>query len=244
MNTLTRRMMPMLFLLFGASLSLPTPAQQVTLHFNDRPPYVFIQDGRLSGLIGAPIETAFRAAGVPYTLALTPTARQIRLIKNNKGLDCTASGALKTEEREAFGKFSKPIYQDKERIAITSAKNAKVRDGDTIESVLGDKTINLLVKSGYSYGKRLDELIEKLKPTKTVASVENIPMLRMIVAERADLMFVSEEEADGLIAAVGVNPADIRKLHFRDAPKGEYRYIFCSKNVPDELINKLNNALR
>jgi polar amino acid transport system substrate-binding protein len=243
MKTGTVGIMSALFVIFGLSFSFFAVAQ-VTLHFSERPPYVYIKDGQLSGLIGSPAEAAFKAAGVQYTLALTPTERQIRMIKNNVGLDCTASGALKTEEREAFGKFSKPIYQDKARIAITSSKNTKVRDGSTIESALGDKAINLLVKQGYSYGKALDDLIEKMQPTKIVVTAENIQMLRMIRAERADLMFISQEEADSVIVAAGINAADIRKIHFSNAPNGETRYIFCSKRVPDEIINKLNSAIK
>ena len=243
MKTFGTKVASTLFVITGSCLPSLASAQ-VTLHFNERPPYVFFKDGRLSGLVGAPIEAAFRTAGVQYTLALTPTARQLLIIKDNTGLDCTASGALKNEEREIQGKFSKPVYRDKARIAVTSAKNTKVKDGGTIESALGDKTIVLLVKQGYSYGKVIDDLIEKLQPTKTTVAVENIPMLKMIQANRADLMFISQEEAEGLIEAAGIDAKDIRKIHFSNAPSGEYRYIYCSKRVPDEIINRLNSAIK
>jgi polar amino acid transport system substrate-binding protein len=243
MKPVSRVIKPMLLALSGLGLTLPAAAQ-VTLHFNERPPYAFVKDGQLSGLIGTPADAAFRAAGIQYTLALTPTARQLQIIKKNSGLDCSASGWFKNEEREGLGKFTRPVYRDKARIALSSARNTKLKDGETIESVLGNKAIKLLVKEGYSYGKVFDQLIEKLQPTTIPVVAENIQMLKMIRAERADLMLVSQEEADGLIVAAGINAADIRKISFANAPIGEQRYIFCSRQVPDELINKLNSALR
>ena len=235
-------MASVLFIIAGSCLSSLASAQ-VTLHFNERPPSVFFKEGRLLGLVGSPIEAAFRAADIQYTLALTPIARQLLIIKSNTGLDCLASGAFKNEEREAQGKFTEPIYRDKARIALTSARNTKVKDDGTIESVLGDKTIRLLVKQGYSYGKVIDDLIKKLQPKKTTVAVENISMVKMILADRADLMFISLEEAEGVIDASGIDAGDVRKIHFSNAPRGEYRYIFCSKRVPDEIINKLNAVI-
>ena len=108
MKTLNSVTIALLFVMFGLARSFPATAQ-VTLHFNERPPYVFIKDGHLSGLIGAPAEAAFKAAGVQYTLALTPTARQLQIIKSNAGADCSASGWFKNEERESFGKFTHAV---------------------------------------------------------------------------------------------------------------------------------------
>jgi len=216
---------------------------QVTLHYNERPPYLVGKDGQLTGLTGSPAVAAFKAAGVAFNLQSSSSARQLALIKENKGADC-GIGWFKNEEREGFGKFTKPIYQDKAQIAITSAKNAKVKDGAAVESILGDKAITLLVKQGYSYGKTLDAMIAKLQPKSTAVTVENVQMLQMIQAERADYMFVAPEEADGLIAAAGFSPAEFRKANFSNAPSGENRYILCSKSVSDDVIAKLNNAIK
>ncbi len=216
---------------------------QVTLHYNERPPYLVGKDGQLTGLTGSPAVAAFKAAGVAFNLQVSSSARQLALIKENKGADC-GIGWFKNEEREGFGKFTKAIYQDKPQIAMTSAKNTKVKDGAAVESILGDKSITLLVKQGYSYGKTLDAMIAKLQPKSTAVTVENVQMLQMIQAERADYMFVAPEEADGLIAAAGFSPTEFRKAHFSNAPNGENRYILCSKNVSDDIIAKLNNAIK
>ena len=231
-------------ILLVASLLAPSFAMaQITLHYNERPPYLLGKDGQLTGLTGSPAVAAFKAAGVPFTLQSSSSARQLALIKENKAMDCGV-GWFKNEEREGFGKFTKPIYQDKPQIAMTSAKNTKVKDGVSVESILSDKSISLLVKQGYSYGKTLDAMLAKLQPKSTSVTVENVQMLQMIQAERADFMFVAPEEADGLIAAAGISPGEFRKASFSNAPNGENRYILCSKSVPDETIAKLNSAIK
>ena len=216
---------------------------QVTLHYNERPPYLVSKDGQLTGLTGTPAVAAFKAAGVAFTLKSSASARQLALIKENLAADCGV-GWFKNEEREGFGKFTVPIYQDKPQIAITAAKDTKVKEGASLESILGDKSITLLVKNGYSYGKTLDAMIAKLQPKTTAVTVENVQMLQMIQAERADFMFVAPEQADGLIAAASVNPVEFRKVHFSNAPNGENRYLLCSKSVSDEIIAKLNKAIK
>lgn len=216
---------------------------QISLHYNERPPYLVGKDGQLTGLTGSPTVAAFKVAGIAFTLHATPTARQLVMIKDNVGMDC-GIGWFKNEEREGFAKFTKPIYQDRPHIALTTARNPKVKDNETVESVLGNKGLTLLVKQGYSYGKTLDTLIAKLQPVQHAVAVENVQMLKMILAERADYMLTAPEEADGLIAASDVGPAEVRKAHFSNAPNGEHRYIMCSKNVSDESIAKLNSAIK
>jgi polar amino acid transport system substrate-binding protein len=231
-----------LFLIAGLSAPILSTAQ-VTLHYNERPPYMVSKDGQLTGLTGSPAVAAFKAAGIAFTLNSTPSTRQLITIKENTGSDCGV-GWFKNAEREAFGKFTKPIYQDKPQIALTAAGNTKVKGGETVESVLGNKDITLLVKQAYSYGKTLDALIAKLQPKQNSVTVESVQMLQMIHAGRADYMFMAPEEADGLISAGGINPAEIRKASFSNAPNGEDRYIMCSKTVPDETIAKLNSAIK
>jgi len=230
-------------LLIPCLLSPALATAQIALHYNERPPYLVGKDGQLTGLTGSPAVAAFKAAGIAFTLHFTPTARQLAMIKDNAGTDC-GIGWFKNEEREGFAKFTKPIYQDRPQIALTTAKNSKVKDGETVESILGNKNLTLLVKQGYSYGKTLDALIAKLQPVQHAVAVENVLMLKIILAERADYMLIAPEEVDGLIAASDVSPADIRKANFSNAPNGENRYIICSKNVADETITRLNNALK
>lgn len=229
-------------LLAGLSAA-PSAHAQVVLLYNERPPYLVTQDGALTGLTGSAAVAAFKAANIPFTTQLVPSIRQLVRIRNNTGADC-AVGWFKTEERMSYAKFTKPIYQDHPQIALTAAGAGKLTDAESLESALSNQDISLLVKQGYSYGTTIDELIAKLHPKLIAVSGENTQMLRMIRAGRADYMFAAPEEADGLITASGINPAEIRKVSFSDAPHGEYRYILCSRNVSDEVIERLNRVIK
>ena len=216
---------------------------QLTLHYNERPPYLVGNGGELSGLVGSLAADAFKAAKLPYQLQLTPTARQLHIIRRNDGQDC-ALGWFKNSERLAYAKFTKPIYRDRPMIALMEATNRKAQKDLTIAEILKRRDLVLLVKQGYSYGKQLDELVARFDPPRVAVSVENLQMLRIILAGRADYMFVAPEEADGLISVSGIDPARLGRLSFSDAPNGEWRYILCSMKVGDEVIERLNQVIR
>lgn len=218
-------------------------AQTVALHYNNRPPYQVLQEGNLTGLTGSPAIAAFKGSGVPFSLAETPATRQLETLKRNNGFDC-GIGWFKNPEREEFAKFTKPIYQDESQVALTLAGSSKLKTGDAIESVLANKDLTLLVKQSYSYGKALDAMIDNIQPKRQSVTVENILMFKMIEGKRADYMFVAPEEAAVTIAAAGFQREQFNLVKLGNMPKGELRYIMCSKNVPDEILNKLNAAIK
>ncbi|HLA35685.1 MAG TPA: transporter substrate-binding domain-containing protein [Rhodocyclaceae bacterium] len=226
--------------LLGSSVAT---AQSITVYYNPRPPYLVMQEGFLTGLTGSPAVAAFKAAGQTIAIKEMPATRQLEMIKANAGQECGV-GWFKNPEREGFAKFSKPIYQDEPQVALTAASNKKLKNGDPIETVLQNKDLTLLVKQSYSYGKALDVLIEKHQPRRNSVTVENIQMFKMIQSERADYMFTAPEEAAVTIAAAGFQSGDFNLIKPGNMPKGELRHIMCSKSVPDDVMAKLNAAIK
>lgn len=219
------------------------PSQPVTLHYVQRPPYMVATHGGLEGLTGGPSYQAFLKAQVPVVLAETPFARQLRYLETNAGLDCMI-GMFKKPERERFAKYTKPVYQDKPQLILTAASNAaRFSNHNSVVDVFGDKSKTLLVKLGYSYGVTLDALIEKYQPTIRKTTDENLAMLRQIKLGLADYMFVAPEEAVAAIESAGFHASDFSQIAFANMPAGEYRHLLCSRNVPDEVIQKLNAAI-
>jgi hypothetical protein len=86
-------------------------------------------------------------------------------------------------------------------------------------------------------------LLAGLRPTLISTIGENSQMVQMIQANRADLMFLAEEEANYLVEQAGFKLKDFHLVRFADMPPGERRYIMCSKLVPDGIIAKLNKAI-
>lgn len=216
----------------------------VTLHYVQRPPYTMRSGDGLLGLTGEPSYQAFKNAKVPVVVRETPFARQLHYLEINSGMDCMI-GMFKKPERERFAKYSKPVYQDQPQMILTSVDKAnRFADHASVVDVFNDKRLVLLVKLGYSYGVSLDAMIDKYQPTLQTTADENLAMIRRIKLGMADYMFMAPEEASVAIEAAGWKPQDFRQIRFKNMPGGEYRHLLCSKNVPDEVMQKLNAAIK
>ena len=231
--------------LLSACLLLAPAAwgNNVVLHYNPRPPYLSVVDGQLVGLTGSPAAAAFRAAGVAVALVETPAARQLKVLEAGRGPDC-AVGWFKNPQREAFAKFSKPIYRDQPPVALRLAGAEQPADGQPVESLLSSKTMVLLVKQSYSYGAGLDALIEQHQPKRISTTDESRLMLKSLVLRVADYMFMAPEEVGPTIAAAGFERVQFKVVKPGAMPAGEYRYILCSKQVPDTVMERLNAAIK
>jgi len=220
------------------------PASTVTLHYIQRPPYIARSSGGLSGLTGLPSAMAFKNANVPFELKETPFARQLLIIERNSGRDCMI-GMFKKPDREQFAKFSKPVYQDKPQIILTAAPNAERFAGmNSLVDLFNARDLVLLVRYGFSYGLTLDAMINQYQPTQSVTTDENLLMLKTIKLRKDAYMFLAPEEADAAIVAAGFGESQFKRISFADMPAGEHRHLMCSKNVPDEVISKLNSAIK
>ncbi len=215
----------------------------IVLHYNERPPYLVTTDIGVGGLTGDPATIVFEKSNLPFQWKQTPSKRQIYLLQQNSGRDCLV-GWFKNAEREKFAKYTLPIYQDKPQIALARADNDQISSGGTVGATFSNPHLTLLVKDGYSYGDLLDGKIKEYNPVRTVTTVENSAMLKMVYAGHADYFLIAPEEAEGLIKTSEFDTQDFKAIHFTDIPYGEKRYILCSQQVDDTLIDQLNTVIR
>lgn len=235
----------LLVLMVGLCALAPAQSTEpVTLHYVQRPPYMMAVGDGLVGLTGGPSYQAFLQAKVPVVVKETPFARQLYYLERNSGKDCMI-GMFRKPEREAFARYTKPVYQDQPQIILTGATSAsRFSSYQSVMDVLGDKKMVLLVKLGYSYGAALDALIEKFQPTRIKTTDENLQMIRSVRLNASSYMFMAPEEASAAIEAAGFDPAEFKQITLNNMPEGEYRHLLCSRNVPDDVIQKLNAAIR
>lgn len=224
-------------------LTSQTAAQEIVLHFHKRPPYQSMQARQLTGLTGAPAVAAFNRAGILFTVQETPAARQLIMAKENRGQHCFI-GWFWNRERDAFARFTKPIYQDRPYVILFAADHPQLQQTRSLSALLGDSTLTLLTKKSYSYGRSLDALITTYRPPQLAVTVENIQMLKMLQAKRGDYMFVAPEEARQIITAAGFQESQFRQQPPDDMPPGENRHIMCTKAVGAELIARIDAAIR
>lgn len=218
-------------------------SERINLHYNERAPYLLTLDnGGVTGLTATPAEQALRRAGIAFQWKKTPSLRQVEILQRNSGADCMV-GWFKTPQRELIGNFSLPLYQDKPTIGLAHYSNTDLDSGKSLEEVLLDRRLVLLVKDGYSYGDFIDELIRRLNPRQIRTTVENINMLRMVALDRADYFFITEEEASELIRQSEFKAGDFKYVRFTNSPPGNQRHLWCSKRVSAQTMTRINRAI-
>lgn len=222
--------------------ALARAAETVTLHYYERPPYMTTAEtGEVRGVTAKAAEAAFVKAGIPFAWAQTPAQRQLDTIRRNQGRDC-AVGWFKTPERASFGLFTNPIYQDRPPVAI-ARRSLEVPPDSTLRALLMSGKPRVLMKIGLTYGAYIKTLIGKYGDHLTLVSVAPAQMVAMVAADRADLMFAAQEEADLLLEHNREAAKRLRVVAFSDVPSGDVRHILCSRTVGREVIDALNAVI-
>lgn len=215
----------------------------IVVHYHERVPYMYKEGTGVRGLTADRLAVVFEAAGVAYEWRETPPRRQIEILKEGRGKDVLL-GWFRNEEREAYARFSLPIYRDLPTIALARAGKLDPAERPMVEEVLNRPGLRLLVRDGYSYGPFLDEWIAELSGNVLVTTVDNLAMAQMIEAGRADYFFIAEEEAQVVIEAAGIEPGELVEIRFSDMPAGNERCLMYSRNIEEELVERVDEAIR
>ncbi|GGC62778.1 hypothetical protein [Undibacterium terreum] len=236
-------MMPYRQLLASLMLTLFAPAmadEKISLLYNERIPYFETQlDGDVEGLIGTPAKWAFINAGIPFEWKKSSSSVQLQTIRGNQKQACLV-GWHKNAAREKVGKFTHALYLDKRTVALGLATNLKFGTEKSAAELLSNRRAVLMVKEGYSYGHVIDEQIARKNPRMVTAVGENTNMLSMLFYERADYFFVGEEEATELIRRSDYKEKNFKIVYFSDALQEDPRHLWCTGQVSDSVIEKLN----
>ena len=213
----------------------------MTLYYYERPPFsATAPDGTVQGLVIAPTRAALERIGMAYVFQSTSVNRIFELVRDEHGTACSP-GWYWTEERARFAKFTKAIYRDKPIIGITR-KTLHVPVGTRLADLLAAGT-TLTVTHGFSYGQYIDGLIAHADPNQLIPIPTGGPrMIDMVLTGHTDLALTSEEDASAY-ASQGIGGPDYPIVHFPDVPMGESRRIMCARGVPDDVIERLNQAI-
>ena len=216
----------------------------ITILFHIRPPYAYYDAKQeVGGLLVAPAMEALTKAGISAEWMEMPPARQTEEIKRAKGSVC-GLGWFKRPEREAFALFSEPIYHDQPTVIVARKGDARFTAGMSLQDSFRDASRTLLVKTGYSYGARIDEWIKAMRPPAERSSGANEQLLGMIAQARADYAIMAPEEAEDLLGSMPELGASLQSVQPSDAPDGELRYLMCSKATPAAFMAAINEALK
>jgi polar amino acid transport system substrate-binding protein len=223
--------------------SAPQTTGKMIIFFQEQRPYTITSKDGMRGLVATPVTMLFEKIGMSFSWERMVPKQQMIVIKENRMRGCGA-GWFKTAEGELFGKYTLPVYKNKPFVAIARADITYLKDVETVDSLLSESKLRLLIKVGHPYGRKITRLLEDLTPWTVYTTADNRSMLKMIQTHRADYCFMSQEEAQDLMLFSGLNSEKFKLITLSDNPPGNSFYLLCSKQVKDDTIEKLNNAIR
>lgn len=243
---ITRATVKFLLTLIAPSLLwLCTEARaEIELFYSERPPFASrTANGEVEGLTASPAAAAFHNASIPFKWREMPFKLQLIELELNRKPAC-AIGMFQTLEREAYARFTRPIYRDRSFVIISRATNKALLRHRDLTSLLQDPELQLLVMDGFSYGDFMDREIERLRPRLKIAyGSTNQQRLDLLAAGKADYFFVSPEELETLLARPGNDRSLFQVRELEGIPPGNLRRIACSLQVDRGVIDALNQGL-
>lgn len=217
--------------------------QPISVHYNTRVPYAYVERGEVRGLMAEPVARALKTAKLSFNWVETPFSRQMATIKGNTGANCMI-GVFKKPGRERIGRYSAPVYQDHPQILLVRADDeAGFLRFPSLRAAITEGQFRLLIKESYSYGPGFDALLLARKgPTEHVYD-ENGQMLRMLAESMTDALIMAPEEANALIRHRELKPERFAYIRYPDTPAGEWRHLFCSFKVAQSVLDRFNQSL-
>ncbi len=224
-------------------LSLSSWANDLTVLYFQRPHYDNTINNHADGLLVKLSRKIFKKADIKPNFIENPPARIMVAIKTNQKRVCSI-GWFKNEKRKSFAKFSLPIYQNKPLVILTTNVKQNLFDKHkTIKDVFADQTLSLSTIDSFSYGKSIDTWINNYAPKIHKISSNQSLLPKLILNNRASYMLIAPEEIDMML-----HNAELERKYFvaiskPDIPVGNRRYIIYSNQVPDSIVNRINNAI-
>ena len=218
------------------------PQSKLDVSYIEYPPYYYIGNGKPRGLLLQKAIAALECAGIEYSLDELPSNRAIDAVK--LGTQAMSIGWFKTQEREAFAKFSRPIYQNKPQAAVFKKERAgSFAPYATLSSLILKSKLVLGVVAGHSEGKAVDDIIKKNPRNVFRVDAEQRNIISMLDAGRFDYVLLPPEEFDNLVMTHELD-ADMYMLKcLEDIPPGNMRYLMFSRDVSDRTIEAVNNCI-
>lgn len=234
-----------LMVLVGAAVSATwadaAPEFDIEFGFNSKPPLFYFEDGRALGDVVDVVRQACVLAELKCGFVELPFQRVMVYLKQRRP-GFAALGFSKTPEREKFVTFSEPIWRDASPVFLVRSRDKK---SFTAYTSLAD----MVARSNYVFGGKagnvypIDDQLRALgtRDTRFTGEAQRFPLL--LVAHRFDFTLLYPSELAPALKASGVAPSAVAVVTYPDMPSGAPRYLLFSKEVPPEVVKKLDASL-
>ncbi len=217
--------------------------QPLLLYYYERPPFHYAgENGQVIGLVAKAAEETLKRAKLRFLWIPLPANRILSTLRGEKERACSP-GWYSTPERRVDFQYSKALLLDKPVIALVRA-DFSVPEGMTAKAFFELPNLRLLTKQNFSQGSYLNALIARMPPARIQHVILDLPqMIRMLRADRADVVFSTEAEASLLVREAGLPMSDFKIVRFPDVPASEYRYMLCGRGVSAETLARIDGAI-
>jgi len=184
-------------------------------------------------------------SGLSVRWVSLPNPRSMRRLTQNDENFCIGGAGI-TPDRRAVGKFSEPFIIDR-MIGVLALKShrADLDKAQSLAELIATGRGEFLTYNAFNYGDQVSGQVDKLRRQGRLSDVAHTTaqMLDMLKAGRVDYALVSQSYVTGYLAA-HPERADFILLSYPDMRR-DFRLAFlCSKSVPDEVLAKLDEAIR
>lgn len=241
MNVLPRLLLVMVTCVLLAPCAL---AESVLMVYRDKPPYSYVDNGVAKGFLLERTRRIMQRAGIESQFREIPPKRIFLEIQRDEQAICSF-GWYKIAEREQYARFSAPMHQDRPHVVLAGPRSVDaVRRHASLKSLMSDASLIVAGADGVSYGADLDLMISKFAGKRDFTLQSPLQVVKKIAAQRADFMFIDQEDLDYLTES----SADFRRdglvrIEYADMPAGLKRHILCSHRVSEDAMRRINAAI-
>ncbi len=215
----------------------------IIISYLDRPPYYHTVEGEAQGLLVDKVKTILEAADIEADYREVPAGRILHNIEHNISAQCSI-GWFKNNTREKFARFTLPIWRDSPWMVLAPVQiKDAISQYERFSELLADSTLSWGTHRGFSYGQYLDGLAQQYATNKMEFSGDQMLLPKMMLKGRASYMIIAKEEFLPLIESAGLGLDSFFLQPMADAPPVSERFLMCSKSVPPEIIEKINQAI-
>lgn len=217
-------------------------AEPIVLYYDVFPPFKMkLKDGAVGGLALTPVREAFAKAGVAVEWQEVPNLRQKLLVQRSTGSVC-AVGIYRTDIRHTVGKISAPVFRNLP-LEVLLAKGLPTKThAQDLKALFADGSKMVVLLRGRSYGEYVDGLISNAHAKLDYAN-DVVSLIKMLDMNHGDATVLEPETINYHRAMSAAGAESLENYQPKDSPRGDFRYMFCSQNFPDDLLGRINRLL-
>lgn len=216
----------------------------LVIEYRDKPPYSYTEAGRPAGFLIERTAKLLKRAGIEARYVEVPIRRTLLNLQGNQAALCSP-GLYKIPEREAYARFSLAIHRDRPHVVLAHATVApEIRTMTRLAQLFADPSLQPGMLDGVSYGEQLDQALAATARPAVRAQFTPLQLARMVAARRVDYMLIDEEDLAWLRRDAEFTPLPLVRIEFADMPRGQLRYLACSQQVPPQVMDRINKAIR